>query len=221
MEISPIKRENFDWKTYLKKYKDIKDVNDEESAWKHWTNKGKKQGRKFYTLTPDENNNFYILTKEYKKRKNNDKKNYNVSCLTEDIVITDYVNDLKKKIHKIRKNQNSIKEKENENKVLLTEVNMNNNVILNEKHIKSDIKQVKQNKKQVKPDVNISKINDKKVNLGLNKEEWSNKSENSEIFFIETNKDEKWDNNSEKSELFFDKLKNDCFSSDKEVKSNK
>jgi hypothetical protein len=70
MEISLITKENFDWKTYLRKYKDIKNVTDCESAWDHWVNKGKKQGRKFYTLIPDKDNNFYILTKEYIKRKN-------------------------------------------------------------------------------------------------------------------------------------------------------
>lgn len=200
MESSSIKRENFDWKTYLRKYKDIKNVDNEESAWKHWTNKGKKQGRKFYTLTSDENNNFYILTKEYKKRKNNDKKNHNVSCLTEDVVITDYVNDLKKKIHKIRKNQILIKE--GENKVLLTEVQTDdNNVKLNEK-------QVKPNKKQIK------------LNKNKDKEEWSNKSENSEIFFFKTNKDEKWDKSSEKSEIFFNELQNDSFSSDVDITLN-
>jgi hypothetical protein len=200
MESSSIKRENFDWKTYLKKYKDIKNVDNEESAWKHWTNKGKKQGRKFYTLTSDENNNFYILTKEYKKRKNNDKKNHNVSCLTEDVVITDYVNDLKKKIHKIRKNQILIKE--GENKVLLTEVQTDdNNVKLNEK-------QVKPNKKQIK------------LNKNKDKEEWSNKSENSEIFFFKTNKDEKWDKSSEKSEIFFNELQSDSFSSDVDITLN-
>ena len=43
METSSINRENFDWKSYLKKYKDIKNVDNEESAWDHWTNKGKKQ----------------------------------------------------------------------------------------------------------------------------------------------------------------------------------
>ena len=105
MNKSSIEKGNFDWKKYLKKYKDIKNIDNEESAWDHWLNKGKKQGRKFYTLTPDKNNNFFILTTEYKNRKISESRKiseirkHNVSCLSEDFVIDDYVNDLKKKIH--------------------------------------------------------------------------------------------------------------------------
>ena len=235
MNTSSIEKENFDWKTYLRKYKDIKNIDNEESAWNHWVNKGKKQGRKFYTLTPDENNNFFILTKEYKNRKNSESRKYNVSCLSEDFVIADYVNDLKKKIHKVRKNQTLLKE--SENKILLTENKLKlneNKVNLNEtkSKTKTKINENKVNLNQTKSKTilsenkaNLNENNNKLTNNAVQKkknlrEEWSsNNSENSDIFFIETNKDENWDNDSEKSELFFYKSQNNSdFLSDENEK---
>jgi len=231
MELSSITKENFDWKTYLRKYKDIKNVTDCESAWEHWVNKGKKQGRKFYTLTPDKDNNFYILTKEYIKRKNKNNNN-NIACLSEDNIITDYVSNLKKKIYKMRRHQTMIKEEENniikeENNIIKEE---NNNIkeennIIQEQKVNLDENKINVDKK-VKVDENKVKLEKKKINLEKKnksqkkvKEEWSNNSENSEIFFIDTNNDE-WDNSSENSEKYFNKLKNNDNSNNKLIKLN-
>ena len=37
--------ENFDWKTYIKNYKDLIYINNKETAWDHWINHGKKENR--------------------------------------------------------------------------------------------------------------------------------------------------------------------------------
>jgi hypothetical protein len=199
MNISSIEKENFDWKTYLRKYKDIKNIDNIDSAWDHWVNKGKKQGRKFYTLTPDQNNNFYILTKEYKNRKINDNRKNNVFCLSEDFVIEDYIKSLKKKIHKIKKNRTLFNDSENKTNINVNTIKLNDN---NSK--------ITENKEKLND--NNSKITENKVKKIS--EDWSNNSENSDIFFIETNKDENWDNDSKKSELYFNKSNNSDSSSD-------
>jgi hypothetical protein len=237
MEISLINKENFDWKTYLRKYKDIKNVTDCDSAWDHWVNKGKKQGRKFYTLIPDKYNNFYILTKEYIKRKNKNNNNNNIVYLSEDSIITDYVSNLKQKIYKMRINQTIIKEEENniikeENNIIKEENNIikeENNIIKEEKvnleekknnldkKVKVDEHKVKLDKKKnLNKKVNLEKKKNSKKKV---KEEWSNNSENSDIFFMDTNNDE-YDNSSENSEKYFNKLKNNDYTCDKPIKLN-
>ena len=45
-------KENFNWKKYVDRYKDLKSINNIDLAWNHWCEEGRKQGRKFFTLTP-------------------------------------------------------------------------------------------------------------------------------------------------------------------------
>jgi hypothetical protein len=90
-----ISKENFNWLKYVERYKDLKTINNIDSAWVHWCEEGKKQGRKFYTLAPYKNNKYYIITKEYIKQKKNDLKHntsiVTISSLDDDIVIGDFI----------------------------------------------------------------------------------------------------------------------------------
>jgi len=101
-------KENFNWKKYVDRYKDLKSIDNIDSAWNHWCEEGKKQGRKFFTLAPFKNNKYYIITKEYIKQKNIKLKNTKstiVSGLDDDIVIEDFVSNLKNKLKKKNNNK--------------------------------------------------------------------------------------------------------------------
>lgn len=51
---------NFNWKTYINNYDDLKYIKDKNEAWKHWINNGKKENRATFNLSEhlEEYNNF-------------------------------------------------------------------------------------------------------------------------------------------------------------------
>lgn len=53
---------NFDWKLYKNKYSDLSIINNKHSAWSHWINFGKKEGRKKCIITTPENK---YITKDF------------------------------------------------------------------------------------------------------------------------------------------------------------
>ena len=111
-------KENFNWKKYVDRYKDLKSIADLDTAWNHWYEEGRKQGRKFFTLVPYKNNKYYIITKEYIKQKNNKLKNTKsivISGLDDDNVIEDYVSNIKNKLKKLNKNKSFICQTINQN----------------------------------------------------------------------------------------------------------
>lgn len=52
--------DNFNWKTYINNYNDLKYITDKKDAWKHWINNGKKENRATFNLSEhlEEYNNF-------------------------------------------------------------------------------------------------------------------------------------------------------------------
>jgi hypothetical protein len=55
--VENVEYENFNWKTYIKKYNDLKSILSKEQAWLHWINHGKHEGRTIDDIT---NSNDYI-----------------------------------------------------------------------------------------------------------------------------------------------------------------
>lgn len=51
--------ENFNWELYVDKYIDLKHITEKESAWNHWTNHGKSEGRTLENMK--ENNEYKIF----------------------------------------------------------------------------------------------------------------------------------------------------------------
>jgi len=212
-------RENFNWEKYVERYKDLKSINNIDSAWNHWCEEGKKQGRKFYTLAPFKNNKYYIITKEYikqKKIKFKSKSNIVISGLDDDIVIEDYVSNIKHKLKKLNKNKVFIcqtvnqtndtlsvlkindksNNKKNVNNENVNNVNVNNVNKQANKQVNNVNKQVnKMNNenvnnvnKQVNNDIEILEKEVKYMDYPINrqsKEEWTQRTENSDIFFLE------------------------------------
>ena len=111
-------KENFNWKKYVDRYKDLKSIADLDTAWNQWCEEGKKQGRKFFTLAPYKNNKYYIITKEYIKQKNiklKNTKNIVISVLDDENVIEDYVSNIKNKLKKLNKNKTFVCQTINQN----------------------------------------------------------------------------------------------------------
>ena len=203
-------KENFNWKKYVDRYKDLKSIDNLDNAWNHWCEEGKKQGRKFFTLAPYKNNKYYIITKEYIKQKNIKLKNTKsivVSELDDDAVIEDFVSNIKHKLKKLNKN----------NKFVCQTVNQNadNKLIKKEEINKQEINQKKPNIKNndieiLEKDIKYTenKTNNKSIekcavktnNKSIDK--WTDKTENSEIFFIDFNKN---DDDSNESKIYFSK----------------
>jgi hypothetical protein len=209
-------KENFNWQKYVNRYKDLKNIADLDTAWNHWCEEGRKQGRKFFTLTPYKNNKFYIITKEYIKQKNiklkKNKSNIVVSSLDDDAVIEDFISNIKHKIKRLDKNKTffcqpiNTKPEINHNKP-----DINTKPEIN--HNKSDINikpEINHNKPDIntKPEINHNKpiknddieILEKDVmyteckKFIKVKDDWTYKTENSEIFFID------YDTNNDSSE---------------------
>jgi hypothetical protein len=152
-------KENFNWKKYVDRYKDLKSIDNLDNAWNHWCEEGKKQGRKFFTLAPYKNNKYYIITKEYIKQKNIKLKNTKsivVSELDDDAVIEDFVSNIKHKLKKLNKN----------NKFVCQTViqNADDKLIKKEEINKQEI-----NKQEInKQEINKQEINQKKSNIKNN-----------------------------------------------------
>lgn len=78
---------NFDWKTYINNYIDLKIITNKFDAWKHWINHGKTEGRVLYSLKLDEIKKYKLLKEEEnkiiqmktleKKESSNDNENIN------------------------------------------------------------------------------------------------------------------------------------------------
>jgi len=183
-------KENFNWQKYVNRYKDLKNIADLDTAWNHWCEEGRKQGRKFFTLTPYKNNKFYIITKEYIKQKNiklkKNKSNIVVSSLDDDAVIEDFISNIKHKIKRLDKNKTffcqpiNTKPEINHNKPdINTKPEINHN-----KPIKNDDIEI------LEKDVMYTECK-KFIKV---KDDWTYKTENSEIFFID------YDTNNDSSE---------------------
>jgi hypothetical protein len=216
-------KENFNWQKYVNRYKDLKTINNLDSAWNHWCEEGKKQGRKFFTLAPYKNNKYYIITKEYIKQKNlklKNTKSINISELDDDVVIEDFVSNIKHKLKRLNKNKTFICQTINNNaddKLIKKEDNKKQIYHNNKPNIKNDdieilekdIKFTEYKTKQLKDKFAVKtnkeesaiKTNNKCA-VKINKEEWTNKTENSEIFFLDFNKN---DNDSNESKIYFSK----------------
>jgi hypothetical protein len=202
-----ISKENFNWQKYVNRYKDLKNIDNIDNAWIHWCEEGKKQGRKFFTLAPFKNNKYYIITKEYIKKKNklkNKKSSIVVSNLDDDVIIEDYVSNIKHKLKKF-----------NKNKIFVSQsINQNNNIKLSniKENDESNIKNNESNKKKnnesnkKNDDIEILEKDFKYTEyMTVNKkvkDEWTEKTENSEIFFLdfENNKED-----SDESKKYFSK----------------
>jgi hypothetical protein len=218
-------RENFNWKKYVERYKDLKSIDNIDSAWNHWCEEGKKQGRKFFTLAPFKNNKYYIITKEYIKQKNIKLKNTKstiISSLDDDIVIGDFVSNIKNKL-KLHKKKTFICQTVNQNiDDKLTNKQKINNININQDKSNININQDKSNINinQDKSNINInqdkSNINNEDIEI-LEKDikyteykiynkqgndEWTQKTENSEIFFLDFDKN---NDNSDESKIYFSK----------------
>jgi hypothetical protein len=243
-------KENFNWQKYIDRYKDLKNINNLDTAWNHWCEEGKKQGRKFFTLAPFKNNKYYIITREYIKQKNiklkSNKGKIIVSNLDDDVVIGDYVSNIKNKIKKFNKNKIFVCQTINQNvdenfydKTNIKQENDKTNIKqekdktnIKQENDKTNIKQEKANIKQEKDKTNIKqKINQDKSNIknddieilekdikytckkNQTKDEWTQKTENSEIFFIECdNNKDNFDNSSESKKYFSKKNPLNVFS---------
>ena len=203
-------KENFNWKKYVDRYKDLKSIDNLDNAWNHWCEEGKKQGRKFFTLAPYKNNKYYIITKEYIKQKNiklkntKNTKNIVVSSLDDDAVIEDFVSNIKHKLKKLNKNNKFVCQTVNQNiedKIIKkTEINkkdinkQNNHNKSNIKNedieiLEKDIKytESKINNKKSIEECHIKNNNNKKsieeCHVKTNKNEWT----------VKTNKNERTD----------------------------
>jgi hypothetical protein len=227
-------KENFNWKKYVDRYKDLKSIDNLDNAWNHWCEDGRKQGRKFYTLAPYKNNKFYIITKEYIKQKNLKLKNTKsivVSGLDDDNVIEDFVSNIKHKLKKLNKNNKFIcqtvnqnvddkliKKQENklninsENKLNINSENKlnikNENKLKNEKNNQLNKHEINKEKSNKIKDDDIEilekdiKYTESKINNKRLKEEWTLRSENSEIFFLDFDKNKE---DSDESKIYFSK----------------
>ena len=212
-------KENFNWKKYIERYKDLKSIDNIDSAWNQWCEEGRKQGRKFFTLAPYKNNKYYIITKEYIKQKKNklknaqNTKNVIVSGLDDDIVIEDFVTNIKHKLKKLNKNKTFVCQTVNQNiddksikkqeiKKDKSNIKKNNDieilektVIYNDKHIEKNDKHIEKNDKHIEK-------NDKHIIKNITKkqpnEEWTMHTENSEIFFLDVKSNNDDSNESKK-----------------------
>ena len=219
-----ISKENFNWQKYVNRYKDLRTIDNIDVAWDHWCEEGKKQGRKFYTLAPYKNNKYYIITREYIKQKKNKLKNSSsvvISGLDDDIVINDYVSNIKKKLKKLNKNKLFVCQTVNENIDSVKNKFNKKNDVLN-KEIKKEVlnKEIKKEvlKKEIKKEVLNKEVLNKEVNKDIEileketkytdyktirkeiKDEWTNRTENSDIFFIDLEKNK---SSSDESEKYF------------------
>ena len=200
-----ISKENFNWQKYVNRYKDLRTIDNIDSAWDHWCEEGKKQGRKFYTLAPYKNNKFYIITREYIKQKKNKFKNTSsvvISGLDDDIVINDYVSNIKKKLKKLKKNKLFVCQTINENiDSVKDKFNKKNEVFVNNKNANKEVLN-KEIKKEVNKDIEFlekeTKYMDYKTIRKETKDEWTNRTENSDIFFIDLEKNKSSSNESKK-----------------------
>ena len=186
-------KENFNWQKYVDRYKELKDINNLDTAWNHWCEEGRKQGRKFFTLEPFKNNKYYIITREYIKKKNiilKSNSNTVVSHLDDDIVIEDYISNIKHKLKKFNKNKIFVCQTINQTLDNKTNIKMNN---------KTNIKQENNNIEILDKDI---KYTEYKIKKNQTKDEWTQKTENSEIFFLDykNNKDD-----SDESKKYFSK----------------
>ena len=219
-------KENFNWKKYVDRYKDLKSIDNLDNAWNHWCEDGRKQGRKFYTLAPYKNNKFYIITKEYIKQKNLKLKNTKsivVSGLDDDNVIEDFVSNIKHKLKKLNKNNKFICQtvnqnvddkliKKQENKLNINSENKlnikNENKLKNEKNNQLNKHEINKEKSNKIKDDDIEilekdiKYTESKINNKRLKEEWTLRSENSEIFFLDFDKNKE---DSDESKIYFSK----------------
>jgi hypothetical protein len=200
-------KENFNWKKYVDRYKDLKSITDVDTAWNHWCEEGRKQGKKFFTLAPYKNNKYYIITKEYIKQKNNKFKNTKsivISGLDDDNVIEDYVSNIKNKLKKLNKNKTFVCQTINQN------IDDKSNNILNNKSnnkLNNKLNNKQQNNKNTN---NQDKANKKNSEIEIlekdikyktqEKEEWTNRTENSEIFFLDFDKNK---DDSSESKIYF------------------
>ncbi len=218
-------KENFNWQKYGDRYKDLKSINNLDTAWYHWCEEGRKQGRKFFTLAPFKNNKYYIITKEYIKQKNiklKNKKSIVVSNLDDDAVIEDYVSNIKHKLKKFNKNKTFVCQTINQNiddKINVKQENNRTNVKQenNRTNVKQDINRTIVKQENNKDNSNIKQENNKsniknddieilekdvkytcKINDNQQKDEWTQKTENSEIFFLDYDKNKDDSNESQK-----------------------
>ena len=223
-------KENFNWKKYVDRYKDLKSIADLDTAWNHWCEEGRKQGKKFFTLAPYKNNKYYIITKEYIKQKNNKLKNTKsivISGLDDDNVIEDYVSNIKNKLKKLNKNKTFVCQTINlniddkSNNILNNKLNnkqennkhtnnqnkankKNNNILNNQLNNQLNNPLNNQNSKSIIKNDDIV-ILDKDIKYTeykkeKEKEEWSHRTENSEIFFLDFDKNK---NDSDESKIYF------------------
>ena len=213
-----ISKENFNWQKYVDRYKDLKtiNINNIDTAWNHWCEEGRKQGRKFFTLAPFKNNKYYIITKEYIKQKNiklKNKKSIVVSNLDDDAVIEDYVSNIKYKLKKFNKNKIFVCKSINQNiddKINVKQDNNRTNVKQDNNRDKSNIIQENnKDKSNIKnDDIEILEKDIKyicKINDNQQKDEWTQKTENSEIFFIDFENNKDYSDNSSESKKYFNK----------------
>jgi len=240
-------KENFNWQKYVERYKELKAINNLDTAWNHWCEEGRKQGRKFFTLAPFKNNKYYIITKEYIKQKNlklQNKKSIVVSKLEDDVVIEDYISNIKHKLKKFNKNKIFVCQTVNKNIDDKINVKQKNNT----KKIKPEINTHKYNtKKNDKQEINLeksdsknddieilekdikytSKINDDKYTSKINDDKYTSKI-NDDKYTSKIN-DEKciskindeWTQKSENSEIFFIDFKNNKDNTDNSSESKK
>jgi hypothetical protein len=217
-----ISKENFNWQKYIDRYKDLKNIDNIDTAWNHWCEEGKKQGRKFFTLVPFKNNKYYIITKEYINKKNklkNKKSSIVISNLDDDVIIEDYVSNIKHKLKKFNKNKIFVCQSINQNNnIKLSNIKENDESNI-KKNNKSNIKKnnksnIKNNESNIKNNESNIKNNDIEIlekdfkyteYMTVNKkvkDEWTEKTENSEIFFLdfENNKED-----SDESKKYFSK----------------
>jgi hypothetical protein len=211
-------KENFNWKKYVDRYKDLKSINNIDTAWNHWCEEGRKQGRKFFTLAPFKNNKYYIITKEYIKQKNlklkTEKGRPIVSSLDDDIVIDDYVSNIKQKLKKLNRNKISPPQNINKNsydKLNNKEENKLNNKEENKLNNKEENKlNNKEENEKKNNDIEILEKDVKYTDNKINKrEEWTQKTENSDIFFIDF---ENVTDDSDESKKYFNNNKLNIFS---------
>ena len=197
-------KENFNWKKYVDRYKDLKSIADLDTAWNQWCEEGKKQGRKFFTLAPYKNNKYYIITREYIKQKNNKFKNTKsivISGLDDENVIEDYVSNIKNKLKKLNKNKTFVCQTINQNINDKSNIKQKNNSKSNKNQNNQINNQI--NKSIIKnDDIEILEKNIKYTEYKKEKEEWSNKTENSEIFFLDFDKNK---DDSNESKIYFSK----------------
>ena len=180
-------KENFNWQKYVNRYKDLKNITDLDTAWNHWCEEGRKQGRKFFTLAPYKNNKFYIITKEYIKQKNiklkKNKSNIVVSSLDDDVVIEDFVSNIKHKIKRLDKNKTFFCQPINQN----INENLNNKSNINKSNVKNENKEINIKNDDIEILEKDVKYTECKKYIKV-KDDWTYKTENSEIFFIDYDK---------------------------------